>query len=316
MPAATPACSSPPTPAGRLQGRIPIYLRTSVGKDLERENPFVLEKKGQSLALYFLAPLYLQVPPAYIFAIEFSSNAADLARARDDYIDFITTLFFILIAFGLAAAIFSRNRILAPIHQLNQGMREVEKGNLQPLSAVPSEIELRSLYLGFNAMIEGIREQRENISELARMKTMIQLGRRVAHEVKNPLTPIKLSAEQIQRSLDDKSKNYEETVRRAVRFIIEETEHLRKVSYGFLDLSKLDELHAEAVDLADLVRQEVEVMGSLFPRMRFDLELPVHPLSAVIDRLKIKQALRNLLNNAVEALAGFNGAGRQAWTRA
>ena len=55
-------------------------------------------------------------------------------------------------------------------------------------------------------MLEGIQEQKKNVSEIARMKTLVQLGRRVAHEVKNPLTPIRLSAEQILRSLQDQGR--------------------------------------------------------------------------------------------------------------
>ncbi len=148
-------------------------------------------------------------------------------------------------------------------------MADVQRGDLRPLADIPAESELRELYLGFNSMLEGIQAQKQNASEIARMKTLVQLGRRVAHEVKNPLTPIRLSAEQILRSLQDKGDSGREVIASAVRYIIEETEHLRRVAFGFLNLSKLDELRAEPFRLDDLVAEAVAHLRSIYPQVRF-----------------------------------------------
>ena len=166
-------------------------------------------------------------------------------------------------------------------------------------------------------MIEGIREQRKNISELSRMKTIIKLGRRVAHEVKNPLTPIKLSAEQILRTLMDKNPNYEDIIRQSVKYIIDETEHLKKVSYGFLDLSRLDELNVEPFDLVDVLRGEVFNYKQIYSHIDFDFyvgnvsvlegDKDESSCYVVMDKFKIRQVLKNLINNSIEALGEKKG---------
>ncbi|MCU0276073.1 MAG: HAMP domain-containing histidine kinase [Acidobacteria bacterium] len=285
-----------------IRSQLPVYLSSAVRDRLQRDNQqFELRQSGKRLDLFFWAA------GDYVFHMQFPADSAEQLRARRYYFDFMVTIFFVLIALGLAAAFFFRDRILAPIHRLNSGMAAVQRGDLRPLDAIPAEIELRELYQGFNSMLEGIQEQKRSASEIARMKTLVQLGRRVAHEVKNPLTPIRLSAEQIHRSLQDSGGGDREVIAAAVRYIIEETEHLRRVAFGFLNLSKLDELRPEPFRLDDLVGEAVARLRSIYPQVRFSLGGSGPGIGVVADRQKIKQAIDNVLTNALEAVAGRDG---------
>jgi two-component system nitrogen regulation sensor histidine kinase NtrY len=125
--------------------------------------------------------------------------------------------------------------------------------------------------------------------------------------VKNPLTPIRLSAEQILRSLQDKGDSGREVIANAVRYIIEETEHLRRVAFGFLNLSKLDELQAEPFRLDDLVAEAVAHLRAIYPQVRFSITAAGAWIDVVADRQKIKQAIDNVLTNALEALGARGG---------
>jgi len=286
-----------------IRSQLPLYLPSAIRDQLRQNNQqFELQKNENSLDLFFTTA------GNYVFDVEFPFDSADQLRARQYYVDFMVTLFFVLIVIGLAAAIFFRDKILAPIHRLNRGMAEVQQGNLRPLSGIPPESELRELYQGFNSMLEGIQQQKNNVSEISRMKTLVQLGRRVAHEVKNPLTPIRLSAEQILRSLQDRDGGDREMIANAVRYIIEESEHLRRVAFGFLSLSKLDELKVEPFKLNDLVAEAISHLRAIYPQVRFSVAASGAPLDIVADRLKIKQAIDNVLTNALEAVAGREGA--------
>ena len=115
-----------------IRSQLPIYLNSGIRDLLQQNNQqFQLQQKGNVLDLYF------KTSGNYIFDIEFPFNSADLLRARRYYIDFMVTVFFVLIVIGMAAAFFFRNKILAPIHRLNRGMAEVQRGNLQPLAGHP-----------------------------------------------------------------------------------------------------------------------------------------------------------------------------------
>ncbi len=96
----------------------------------------------------------------------------------------------------------------------------------------------------------------------------------------------------------------------AVRYIIEETEHLRRVAFGFLNLSKLDELKVEPFRLNDLVDEAVSHLRAIYPRVRFSVPRAGAGIDVVADRQKIKQAIDNVLTNALEAVAGSGGRDR------
>jgi signal transduction histidine kinase len=285
-----------------IESRIPEYLHSHILNLLNRKNQkFVLFEDEKAFYLFY--KIY-----DYVFMVEFSNKWEKLLSEVRYYADFIITIFFVLVIVGFSAAFFFRNEIISPIEGLNKGMAEVERGNLPILKHIPSEIEIKRLYMGFNSMIEGIREQKRNISEISRMKTIIRFGRRVAHEVKNPLTPIQLSAEQILRALEDKNPNYEEIIKQSVNYIIDETDHLRKVSYGFLDLSRMDEIAPEAFDLVDLAREEMFNVRQIYSHIDFSIDTGEHDTVPVkLDKIKLKQVLKNLINNSIEAIGDKKG---------
>jgi signal transduction histidine kinase len=286
-----------------INSEIPNYLHSQILTLLNEKNQkFVLFEDEKGFHLFY--KVY-----NYIFMADFSNEWEKNLSEEGYYPHFIITLFFILIIIGFSAAFFFRNKILSPIDGLHKGMAEVEKGNLALLKKIPSEIEIKSLYMGFNAMIKGIREQKIQISEISRMKTIIRLGRRVAHEVKNPLTPIKLSAEQILKALTDKNPNFEEIIKQSVNYIIDETDHLKKVSYGFLDLSRLEEIDAREFDLIRLIREEMFNVKQIYSHIDFAVSLDADrdSIMVTLDKIKIKQVLKNLLNNSIEAIGENNG---------
>lgn len=294
-----------------VEHRLPTFLHSDILQLLNRKNQkFVLLDDEDGFRLYF--KIY-----DYVLDVEFSYTWRKILSEESYYTNFIITMFFMLVIIGFSSAFFFRNKILSPIDGLNKGMAEVEKGNLPRLKKIPREIEVKNLYMGFNSMIEGIREQKKTISEMSRMKTIIKLGRQVAHEVKNPLTPIKLSAEQILLSLKDKNPNYEDLIKQAVKYIIDETDHLKKVSYGFLDLSRLEELNLEGFDLLRMLRKEVFNYKQIYAHIRFDLFLEDVPVvikddgsrscNVILDRFKIKQVLNNLINNSIEGIGESKG---------
>ncbi len=282
-----------------INAEIPIYLNSDILNLLNEKNQkFVLSNDGYSL--------FFKIAD-YIFDVEFSYNWRRILSEGSYHTDFIVTLFFILAVIGFSSAFFFRNKILSPINELNRAMAEVEKGDLAKFNYIPKEIEIKSLYLGFNSMVEGIRRDKQNISEISRMKAVIKLGRRVAHEVKNPLTPIKLSAEQILKSLKDKNPGYEDIIKKSVNFIMDETEHLKKVSYGFLDLSRLDEIMAGDFDLLDLIKEEIFNFGQVYPRINFVVNGDSEKYPVFLDKIKIKQVFINLIINSIEAIGDKKG---------
>ncbi|MCK5220172.1 MAG: hypothetical protein KAR14_01205, partial [Candidatus Aminicenantes bacterium] len=184
-----------------IKSEIPILISSMIPELLEESEKFFIDKRGDSSRIFFKIS-------DYIVRLDVSGSGRDIFTRPELFSNFIINLFFILTIAGILLAFLFRRKILSPINILNNKMSKVEVGELEEIVEIPGEIEIKILFKGFNSMVSGIREQKKNVSDIARMKTLIKLSRWIAHEVKNPLTPIKLSAEQILKSIDDKKKNY------------------------------------------------------------------------------------------------------------
>lgn len=284
-----------------VAGEIPVLMNSVFAKML------VSGAEGVVVDRNSLRPRVYYRVNNLIYMLELGGQWRLSLNVQDNYTDYLINILFLITLIGSGVVLFVRNHIVSPITVLNNAMSEVEKGNLVKLPDTPRELEIKQLFNGFNSMVSGVAEQQRSVSDLARMRTLVKMGRRVAHEVKNPLTPIKLSAEQIQRALMDQQPGYEELIRRAVQFIIEETEHLKRVSYGFLDLSKMDTLEHQEFDIMELLRQEIFAFTQIAPQVQFSLNGEGNGVIVCMDRLKIKQVFKNLIQNAVDAVGDRSG---------
>ncbi|MEN8154993.1 MAG: HAMP domain-containing sensor histidine kinase [Acidobacteriota bacterium] len=283
-----------------INSRIPSYINSRIPLDLRENEKFVISNDQYSSKIFFEVA-------GYLVRIDYTKRKSDFSYWRNIYSDFIINLFFILTISGITLALIFRNKILSPINTLNNKMLKAEKGSLETIETIPGEIEIKSLFTGFNSMINGIREQRKKISDISRMKTLVKISRWIAHEVKNPLTPIKLSSEQILRSLKDKRKGYESTINESVKYIIDETDHLKEISLGFLDLSNLDKVIEEKFDIVDLFKNEIEKMDRIYKNVTFELKYNREEIYVILDKIKIKQVLKNLIINSIDAISEKGG---------
>ena len=146
----------------------------------------------------------------------------------------------------------------------------------------------------------------EDVSQMAkveRMEAWREVARRIAHEIKNPLTPIQLSAERLRRQLATRSDGDAPLLEECTRTIIGEVEDLKRLVNEFSAFARMPHLNPVPGDLNPLAEETFETFRDANPGVDFGLALaPALPLIA-IDREAMKRALFNLLDNAVAAAA-------------
>ena len=135
-----------------------------------------------------------------------------------------------------------------------------------------------------------------------RMAAWGDVARRIAHEIKNPLTPIALSAERLKRKFAPKLGEEGEKLREHADVIIRQTGDLRRIVDEFSRFARMPEPERRDEDLAKVVSDAVLLQQSGQPDVQIALELPDGPVPARIDPTMISQALTNLLKNAGEAI--------------
>jgi nitrogen fixation/metabolism regulation signal transduction histidine kinase len=143
------------------------------------------------------------------------------------------------------------------------------------------------------------------LNEAQREAAWAEAARRLAHEVKNPLTPIRLAAERLQMKLSNKLESADgEMLDRASNTIVSQVEALRKLVDAFGDYAREPELSRDAVDLDVLTREVVSLYEQGDSGLQFELDLCPGPEGLAADSGRLRQMLHNLIRNAREASKG------------
>ena len=149
----------------------------------------------------------------------------------------------------------------------------------------------------------------EDVSQIAkveRMEAWREVARRIAHEIKNPLTPIQLSAERLRRQLTVRPGIEATLVEECTRTIIGEVEDLKRLVNEFSAFARMPHLDLVPGDVNALASETVAKFREANPGVEFALALDPSVPSFPIDREALKRALVNLLDNAISAASGFN----------
>jgi two-component system nitrogen regulation sensor histidine kinase NtrY len=144
----------------------------------------------------------------------------------------------------------------------------------------------------------------EDVSQLAkveRMEAWREVARRIAHEIKNPLTPIQLSAERLRRQLSMHSEADARLLDECTHAIIGEVEDLKRLVNEFSAFARMPHLNPIPGDLNSFAEETFNNFRGAFPAVQFTLTLTPELPAVAIDREALKRALVNLLDNAVAA---------------
>jgi len=154
--------------------------------------------------------------------------------------------------------------------------------------------------------LEGYVVAFDDVTQLVSAQRMAAWGdvaRRIAHEIKNPLTPIQLSAERVKRKFSSKLQEEDQvSLEQMTEVIVRQTNDLRRIVDEFSKFARMPEPETRVEDLARLFRDAVTLQRAGQPGVRFSFDIPDAPVQAELDSTMIGQAFTNLLKNGGEAI--------------
>jgi two-component system, NtrC family, nitrogen regulation sensor histidine kinase NtrY len=237
----------------------------------------------------------------------FSALAADRDNLADVYAwSFIGYLGAALFVAALVAVLTGR-RVTSRLRALRTAMQAVAAGEMDVRLVPGGRDEVAELARGFNEMANRLGAANKRLQYLTQVSAWQDIARRLAHEIKNPLTPILLAVQQVHRSYKGDDARFRRSLDTANEVVEQEVQTLKRLVENFSRFARLPAVSPIREDLAALSRELVaghpEIAG-------LEVDAPESPVWGLADRGLLRQALANLLKNAHEGHRGVDGAPR------
>ncbi|MBK9175314.1 MAG: GHKL domain-containing protein [Flavobacteriales bacterium] len=236
---------------------------------------------------------------AYLALPSFADQAQQ-AEERAQLLVAVVNLFVLLFALSVLLAVFISNWTTRPLDLLKRSLAGVALQGANAPIRYRGKDEVGELVAVYNRKVDELRESAEKLAQSERESAWKEMARQVAHEIKNPLTPMKLGIQQFQRSWNPTAPDAKERLDRFAKSMVEQIETLNGVATAFSQFAQMPAASPTRIDLSEVVRAAVDVFHAS-PGITITHQ-ESGPLPVVADREHMLRVLNNLLKNAVQAI--------------
>jgi signal transduction histidine kinase len=224
----------------------------------------------------------------------------------------LAAVLFIMLGAGIGYSM--AERIADPVNRLTKATARIAKGDLDARILPTSSDEFRRLVLAFNRMAADLQRQRVELERSNRLAAWADMARQVAHDIKNPLTPIQLNAEHLRRVHDDRGRPLDHVLDECVANILTQVRLLRQIASEFSSFASSPTVKPAPTSLHELVADVVTPYRvGLADRISIELDVADTLPPLMVDRAVLTRALTNIIENALHAMPGGGVLRLAAW---
>ncbi len=264
------------------------------------------QQPGVILSATLINPEFYHKSESILSALQFYKTFyVESEHIQQSFLYAFLFVYIILIMLSLAVGIFFSSIMTHPIKNLAHGTEQISKGNLDyQINMRPRNDEIGLLMSSFNQMVQSIKQEQERVLYLEKMATWREIAQRLAHEIKNPLTPIQLTVQQIKDSYKGEDLKFRRILDECYEIIEEEIQSLRNLTKEFSEFARMPSLSFKPADINQIVRDVVAFYANISFKLDLQKKLPF----AEIDAEAVKRVIINLVDNALAATAGKSDA--------
>jgi nitrogen fixation/metabolism regulation signal transduction histidine kinase len=218
--------------------------------------------------------------------------------------DFLGSIFNVYVFLFLIAsvfAIFIAGSITKPLSLLNQKLSALRLGKRNELVQWDRDDEMGKLITNYNNMVQQLENSVELLAKTERDNAWREMAKQVAHEIKNPLTPMKMYIQHLEKAIKKQPENAVEISKKISNTLLEQVENLTQIADSFSNFAELPQSSNEKLEL----NKVVELVHNLF-RKRDDMDIrlsePIDPIYVYADKNQLIRILNNLVKNAIESI--------------
>lgn len=223
----------------------------------------------------------------------------ELNKEVSVFLSAIINIYVLLFALAVLVTIFISSRITKPLMLIQEKMSGIKLGATNEKIAYRENDEIGQLIYEYNRMIDELSISAEKLARSERESAWREMAKQVAHEIKNPLTPMKLSVQHLQRTFKDKGYAEDSNVDRITSTLIQQIDTLSNIATAFSNFAKMPQPLPVKIDLQKLITQVV----SLYKEgVDVDFQLEEITYYVLADKDQLIGVFSNLLQNAVQSI--------------
>lgn len=240
---------------------------------------------------------------AYIAIPEFASVRESHYKLFK-FLSIVINFYLILILLSISVSFLLARRISLPIKNLEEKLHTIHIGKKNEKIAYNSDDrdEIGKLIFQYNAMVDDLAYSVEMLARKERELVWKQMARQIAHEIKNPLTPMKLTVQQLQRLKKNNPEKFDDYFSKSANVLIEQIENLSKIASSFSNFATMPEMEPLKMDLLERLNTIVELFRNNYQSTTIDLINNAEDTFIMADPVQMTQVFNNLLRNAIQAI--------------
>lgn len=237
---------------------------------------------------------YLQLP--------YFSNENDFNQKISSFLNLLINIYvLVFVAIGFFAFVVA-NQITSPLTLIQENMSKMKIGKKNKPIYWARNDEIGNLINEYNKMLLALEESANKLAKSERETAWREMAKQVAHEIKNPLTPLRLGIQMLERAWKEKDPNFDLKFKKFSTSFIEQIDSLSRIASEFSNFAKMPDLKLEKLELVEVLNQAIQVYKQMDNIQIFCNEEQIKGVFIRADRDQLLRSFNNLLKNAIEAM--------------
>ena len=234
--------------------------------------------------------------------LPYFARQSELKQEVSRFLIAYTNIYIILAMIAIFTALFISNYMTLPLKVIREKIGRLSLGKGNEKIQWGRKDEIGQLVEEYNRMIDELAASAELLARSERESAWREMAKQVAHEIKNPLTPMKLNIQYLQKAWDEKASDWDQRLKRFSQTLIQQIDNLSAIATEFSDFAKMPQTDFEKVELTSIINDAIELYKDILP-IDFRTDESIKNRSFVYaDRKQLLRVFNNLIKNSVQAI--------------
>jgi two-component system, NtrC family, nitrogen regulation sensor histidine kinase NtrY len=242
---------------------------------------------------------YLQI--GYIAVPQYFSQA-EIRTEIESFLAVVIHIYLVIIILVVLLSLFIGKQLSAPLNMLQQKLRQMRFGERNEKIEYTLNDEIGQLVVQYNKTVDELERSARMLAQSERESAWKTMARQIAHEINNPLTPMKLTIQQLQRTFNMNDKRFEDYFLKSTKTLVEQIDNLSRIATTFSNFARMPEARFERMDVAERLFSVVQLFANNHEGCELKFEGNNSGIYITADPEQLTQVFNNLLKNAIQSI--------------